>query len=127
MDTWGLTQEYTGEPPYVKLYNEGMWRFCTLSSVAQRLMVLLVRQMTPAEFRMTLVMNATKKSILCQELDISPKTLVHTLRDLEQIGMIRFRARGLCEINPRMFGKGDWLFISKLRKTWPVCSEVEEP
>lgn len=114
------------EPDYIKLYQEGLWRLHTLHPSTQKVLMLLLQRATSAEFGMTIMLNSMAKSNLCQDLEMNGPFLNHRLHELEEIGMIRFKSRGLYEINPRMFGKGDWLFIHKLRKTWPECKEDED-
>lgn len=114
---------YVGEPDHIKVYGEGLWRVCTLTVPTQKLIITLLRQATSAECGMMVMLNATVKSNLCKDLGMDGPSLNHKLRELEEIGMIRLRTRNLYEINPRMFGKGDWLFIQRLIKTWPPCQE----
>ena len=116
---------YVGEPDHIKVYGEGMWRVCTLTVPAQKLIITLLRQATSAECGMTVVLNATVKVNLCRDLGLELSLLNHKIKELEEIGMIRLKTRNLYEINPRMFGKGDWMFIQRLIKTWPPCREDE--
>ena len=126
MDTWELTPSYSGEPYHVKIYLEGIWRFCTLSSPTQKMMLVLLQRATSAECGMMVVLNPLTRSILRNDLEFKPQAFQRSLKELEEVGMIRLKSRNLYEINPRMFGKGDWLFISRLTKTWPVCQESDK-
>ena len=116
----GVIQMYVGEPDHIKVYGEGMWRVCTLTIPAQKLIITLLRQVTPAECGMRVMLNATAKSNLCKDLGMELSLLNHKLKELEEIGMIRLKTRNLYEINPWLFGKGDWIYVSRLRKTWEV-------
>lgn len=125
MGMLGVIQMYLGEPEHIKLYGEGIWRLCTLSVSAQKLMLTLLRRATSADCGMTVLLNSLVKSTICDDLEFKRQMLRHKLKELKDVGMIRLKSRNLYEINPRMFGKGDWIFISRLTKTWPECQESD--
>ena len=109
------------EPDHIKVYWEGLWRLCTLSHFTQKILITILRRMTSAECGMTVLMNASVKVTLCKQLEITGVVLNAKLKELKEIGMIRLRTRNLYEVNPHMFGKGDWVFIKRLQKTWVSC------
>lgn len=114
------------EPDNIELYPEGLWRLYTLPPSTQKMLMMLLQRATSAECGMMIMLNSMVKSNLCRDLEVNGPLFNQRLRELEEIGMIRFKSRNLYEINPYMFGKGDWFFIYKLRKTWPECKDGED-
>lgn len=108
------------EPDHIKIYAGGLERIQNLPPNLRGLLFEMLSRATPAECGLTVLMISTIKVQLSKNLGVTGAALNLQLRELEELELIRLKTRNLYEINPWLFGKGDWMYVSCLRKTWEV-------
>ena len=106
------------EPEYIKLYIQTIDTLNLTSSMLNVLMALL-RRAKPAddpECGMCVILVSHYKRQICNEVGLpNISSLDNILHKLTSTGLIIRIATGVYQINPFIFGKGDWKDISKLR------------
>ncbi len=100
------------EPDFVKLYLEDVARINNVPSWADSILYQLLRQMN---YRNEIVLNATVKKRIGEELDLSMKTINNALGLLVKKQILFREGIGVYIGNPMLFGKGEWKDIRELR------------
>ena len=115
------TLEFSKEPAYVKLYfdclgvyikNEGL-----TSSLNEMLIEVLKRSSYAEEGQIVHLDKFTKEQV-CKATGKSMERMKQAIRTWEKNGILTRVNRGVYEVNPFIFGKGDWRNIAKLRATF---------
>lgn len=100
------------EPDFVKLYLEDVARLNNVPSWADSILYQLLRLMN---YRNEIVLNATVKKRIGDELEVSMKTINNALGLLVKKQILFRDGVGVYVGNPMLFGKGEWKDIRELR------------
>lgn len=106
------------EPDYVKLYVKAWCAFRDVRNVNMSLLTALLPYMSYAKDGQKIFLNSMLKREIAKELGWSEKTAIQRfdveLTRLKKANVVRPIGRGSYQINPELFGKGEWKDISKL-------------
>lgn len=110
--SWGT------EPSYIKLYLQDVLYLSDMPKHHEKILFELLKRATYAGEKdgMQIALNASVKKRIAAELGIQNiRSINNALSDLVK-GKILYRVdTGLYNLNPYLFGKGDWQDISRLR------------
>ena len=113
--------QFDREPNYIKLYldclgvvfgNDG------LSSGITGLLVEVLKQASYAEGGQHVVLNSYNKAIICKNTGKTLRALEKAVQVWTENNVLKRVARGTYQINPWLFGKGEWRDIKNLRATF---------
>ena len=113
--------QFDREPNYVKLYldclgvalgNNG------LGSGINELFVEVLKLASYAEGGQHVVLNSYNKAIICKNTGKTLRRLDMAIRTWTENNVLKRVARGTYQINPWLFGKGEWRDIRSLRATF---------
>lgn len=106
------------EPDYVKLYVKAWCAFRDVHDVNMSLLTALLPYMSYANEGQIVYLNSVLKRQIGKSIGWSEKTIIKRfdveLNRLKKANVVRRIARGTYQINPELFGKGEWKDISKL-------------
>jgi hypothetical protein len=102
------------EPDYVKLYLADVGMLSGLPGATNPILHELLKLM---DYKNRIVLNASVKREMAEELDISVKTIDNALGSLLKQNVLIRKDIGLFFGNPQLFGKGEWKNIRELRLT----------
>ena len=104
------------EPEHVKIYAPAIAPINSLIASHRRVLYSLLSMASLAKNRMRVVITASVKRMMCQELGIkNPQTIANALSQMTKAGILIRIETGVYMLNPFLFGKGDWKDIEKLR------------
>ena len=103
------------EPAFVKLYIDDLSAILRIPDGPKSLIWLLVRQMT---YDGIIPVTAGTRRRMSEELGIKETTFRNYLSKLTHSDVLKRVERGEYELNPNLFGKGDWASIYQRRKSW---------
>lgn len=113
--------QFDREPNYIKLYfdclgvvlgNDG------LNTCFNDMLVEVLALGSYANDGQHVVLNAYNKKIVCERTGKSIRRLEQAIKTWSDNGVLKRVARGTYQINPWIFGKGEWRDISTLRATF---------
>lgn len=110
--------KWDSEPPYVKLYIQDIMYLSNLSGRLVPLVMALLKRLTfaNAENPMCVVLvPMVKQEILKETGWSSVGSLDNALQELVKGNIIKRIGRGVYQMNPHLFGRGDWKDISRIR------------
>ena len=113
---------YGAEPAYVKLYLDCLCDLKGLSKSLNPILIELLKHMSYAgkdeEFGGQLIyLNSVLKRNICKVVKRSMIRLDQALGDFCKAQILKRVARGTYQVNPYLFGKGDWKDIKNIRAT----------
>lgn len=110
---------WESEPPYVKLYLDTVLYLKDLPKGYSGILYQLLRRMHYAGDAdgHCIVINAAVKRRIGDELGVSTSRIDNVLSDLVKGDLLKRLDRGLYQVNPYLFGYGEWQDIAKLRLT----------
>ena len=119
------TIQFTPEPDYIKLYLDCLGVFTDNAGLDKSLNDMLLetlRYMSYADEEQIVYLNSAIKARICEKTgkSLARYNQALTLWTKEQV-LIRV-ARGAYQVNPWIFGKGDWRDIEHLRATFSFNS-----
>lgn len=103
------------EPDYIKLYVCEIGRLHGLQA-GHRDILLYVASMVGYDG--TVVLNPRRKGQIAITLKISLKSIDNALSEFVKTGLLVRLSRGDFELNPFLFGKGDWKSIRERRESF---------
>lgn len=115
------TLEFSKEPAYVKLYfdclgvyikNEG------LTSSLNDMLIEVLKRSTYAEEGQMVYLNTFTKEQVCKATGKSMERMKQAIRIWVKNKILVRVARGVYQVNPYIFGKGEWRNIANLRATF---------
>lgn len=119
LQEWSVPRE---EPDYVKLYLNAVLEFNSISSANTPLLMELMKYMTYADDvekgGQMIFLNSTLKKFICQKLDIKDVTFRTNIKKLCEGKILRKYDTNTYQVNPFIFGKGDWQSIKNLRASF---------
>lgn len=113
--------QFDKEPNYIKLYfdclgivldNEG------LNTCFNDMLVEVLALGSYANEGQHVVLNAYNKKIVCERTGKGSRRLEQAIKAWTDNGVLKRVARGTYQINPWIFGKGEWRDIRSLRATF---------
>ena len=112
------TLSWGAEPSYIKLYLQDILYLSDMPKHHEKILFELLKRATYAGEKdgMQIALNASVKKRIATELGIQNiRSINNALSDLVK-GKVLYRVdTGLYNLNPYLFGKGDWQDISRLR------------
>ena len=115
-----ITKQYASEPPYIKLYLHDILFLSDLPKTHDKILLSLLRKATwaSAEYGMVVTLSAGMKRIMAKELDFkNVRTVNNALSDFVKADILKRLETGVYQLNPYLFGRGDWQDIENLRMT----------
>ena len=112
------TFSYGQEPAFIKLYLQDVLYLADLPRGHENLLYELLRRTTYAgtEDGMQVTLSAGAKRLIAQKLGIkSTHTIDNILSDLVKGNILTRIEMGVYQLNPYLFGKGEWQDIQELR------------
>lgn len=110
------------EPNYIKVYIDAMSYFITAEEQGMETSLLfeMAKRMTYANDAAPnqVAMYGMIKESIAKQLDTSLGTIDNTLVKLCKKDLIRRIGRGVYELNPIIFAKGNWSSIRKIQMEW---------
>jgi len=100
------------EPPYIKVYIQDISRLYGMTPSAGGLLYELASRMS---YDGTVCIVSCILQSICEKLKIKPQTFRNLLDKFLKNGILCRVGRGVFELNPDLFAKGDWVDISKRR------------
>ena len=115
-----ITKQYAGEPPYVKVYLHDILYLSDLPKTHDKVLLALLKRSTwaNADLGMVVTLSAGMKRLMLSELGFkSVRTINNALSDFVKAEILNRLETGVYQLNPYLFGKGDWQDIANLRMT----------
>ena len=111
------TSRIPQEPPFIKVYLDYIMFLNDLSRKHSAVLMCLILHMSyaDAEAGQTIFVNAAMKKRIADKLDTTIGCLNNSLTALVRCGVLFRIARGTYQVNPFIFGRGDWRDIELLR------------
>ena len=113
-----LVKSYCNEPPYIKLYLHDILYLSDLPKTHDKILLSLLKKSTWAnsEYGMIVTLSAGMKRIMANELDFkNVRTINNALSDFVKADILKRLETGVYQLNPYLFGRGDWQDIENLR------------
>lgn len=106
------------EPPYIKLYMRDVSYMRDMPNGLMKVVYSLTRYANVTDQGLQILLPSGLKNKLSEELGINRKSFNNALTKLCKGKIIRRIDTGVYELNPYLFGKGEWKDIEKIRATW---------
>lgn len=119
-----ITQIKKGvEPNYIKLYINTLLAFKDLPSTLNPLLIEFLKYMSYADVTeedggQVIYVNIDMKKRIATKLKITLESVNKGLQRLTNNGVFKRIGTGTYQVNPHMFGKGEWKDISAIRATF---------
>lgn len=115
------------EPSFIKLYINTLLAFKDLPKTLNPLLLELLNYMgyadpTANNGGQLIIINAYIKQQIIKKLDMKKNTIEKSLTSLTKSGILKRVGMGTYQVNPNMFGKGDWNDIKAIRATFDFNS-----
>lgn len=105
------------EPAFVKLYIDDLGRLLDMPPGPTNLMHALAMRM---DYEGMITLNKAIKDRMAKQIGIKESSLRNYLTALVKADVVRIVDRGLYELNPHYFAKGDWADIRKRRDNFKL-------
>lgn len=118
--TENVTKQFASEPPYIKLYLHDILFLSDLPKTHDKILLALLKRSTWAnsEYGMVVTLSAGMKRLMLKELGFkNARTINNALTDFVKADILHRLETGVYQLNPYLFGKGDWQDIANLRMT----------
>ena len=109
--------KFPSEPAFVKLYIEDLGRLLDMPPGPTNLIYELARRM---DYEGMITLNKAIKTRMAEHIGIKESSLRNYLTALVKADVVRIVDRGLYELNPHYFAKGDWSDIRKRRENFKL-------
>lgn len=118
----------TKEPDFVKLYLDCVLLLKGLQKGLNPILIELVKYMSYADINsvgggQVIFMNKALKETVAAKLNVSLKRIEQAISQLVKAGIFKRIAVGTYQVNPNIFGKGDWVDIKNIRATFDFYSK----
>lgn len=124
------------EPNYVKLYINTLLAFKELPSTMNALLVELLSYMTYANGEadsggQLIIISGYVKQQIAAKLNFKLNTVEHNITRLIKSGILKRLGSSTYQVNPYMFGKGEWKDIKAIQATFnfntgEIKAEIEK-
>lgn len=111
----------TAEPAYVKLYIDDILYMADIPKALSPLVYELAKRASYAneEDGMCVSLTAYVKDKICETCNWANKRIMNNyLTKLAKADIIKRLGQGTYQLNPYLFGRGEWKDIEKIRMTW---------
>lgn len=108
------------EPPYIKLYLQDILYLSDLPKTHDKVLIALLKSATwaSAELGMVVTLSAGLKRLMAQRLQLkNPRSINNVITDFVKADILKRIETGVYQLNPYLFGRGDWADIAELRTT----------
>lgn len=123
------TVQFEAEPNYIKLYLDCLGVFsgnAGLSVSLNEIFIEILKLVSYADEDQLVTVNAFVKQRIAERTGRSVRRIEQALQ-LWIDNKVLFRvARGTYQLNPYLFGKGDWRDVKKLRASLDFCNRIME-
>lgn len=110
-----VTYSIESEPPYVKMYLDTVLYLSDLPKSYNPVLSAILMRMPWANQCQDIAINSGVKRRIAKELGISVSRINNALTDFVK-GKLLYRVdTGVYQVNPNIFGRGEWADIKKLR------------
>lgn len=103
------------EPPYVKLYLGGLEELSRMKPYCWHVLFWMLGRMPYAGHEQQFEFGTAGRKKAGEELGMSVGRINHVVSELVAAGALFRVDRGLYQLNPMIFGRGEWKEIAKLR------------
>lgn len=103
------------EPNYIKLYLDTLLTFKDLSRSLNPILLEFLNHMSYANDEQLIFVNAYMKKNIGEKLNLTVKRIDQALSDFVKSNIFKRVARGTYQVNPHLFGRGEWKDIKKIR------------
>ena len=105
------------EPPYVKLYLDTILYLKDIPKGYNPVLLAILQRIPWANQNQEIAINAHIKRGIAKELKCSYSTVEHAMTDFVRGEVLQRVGLGTYQVNPHLFGRGEWKDIAKLRLT----------
>lgn len=118
----------TKEPDFVKLYLDCVLLLKGLQKGLNPILIEFVKYMSYADINsigggQVIFMNKALKETVAAKLNVSLKRIEQAITQFVKAGIFKRIAVGTYQVNPNIFGKGDWVDIKNIRATFDFSSK----
>lgn len=113
------------EPFYVKTYIDGIEKLYSMRPYCWPVLIWMLRRMPYASEDQRFEFGLPMRKKAASELGMSLGRVNHAVTDLVEAGAVLRVDRGLYQLNPMIFGRGEWKEISRLRDCLPEKQKNE--
>lgn len=104
------------EPAYVKMYMDGIETLYNMRPYCWPVLIWMVKRMSYSNEGQCFEFGAPMRRRAGEELGVSVERVNHAVSDLVKTGAVLRIERGLYQLSPVIFGRGEWKEIAKLRE-----------
>lgn len=105
------------EPPYVKIYLDSLGLLREVPLYCWPVLLWLLQKAPYATQDPYFEIGSPTRAYIAEETGVKISSVNHAVADLVKHGAILRARRGLYQLNPQFFGRGEWKEIAKLRET----------
>jgi len=109
------TYSVGNEPPYVKMYLDTILYLKDLPKGYNPILLSILKRLPWANQEQGIAINASVKRMMAKEIGCSVTRIDHALTDFVKGELLYRIDKGLYNVNPMLFGRGEWADIAKLR------------
>lgn len=123
------TVQFAPEPNYVKLYLDCLGVFSGNAGLAVNLngiFLEVLKLVSYADDDQLIVLNRYIKKRIADKVGLSPRRIEQALGIWVENKVLIRVARGIYQLNPYLFGKGDWRDVESLRASMDFVKGVME-
>lgn len=106
------TLNWGKEPNYIKLYLDNILYLKDLPSGLNTVLLAFLKRMS---YDNQIVLNAGIKRIIAKETELSVSSINNAITKFVKGDILKRIETGVYQVNPHLFGKGDWVDIAKIR------------
>lgn len=104
------------EPPYVKVYLGDLASLRTLPLYCWPVLLWLLQKAAYATQAPCFEIGSPTRAYIAEEIGVKASSVNHAVADLVKHGALLRVRRGLYQLNPQFFGRGEWKDIVQLRE-----------
>jgi hypothetical protein len=105
------------EPPYIKMYLDTVLYLKDIPKGYNSVLLSILKRIPWANQNQEIAINAHIKRGIASELQCSYSTVEHAITDFVKGEVLLRVGTGTYQVNPHLFGRGEWKDIGKLRLT----------
>lgn len=111
------------EPQFIKLYIDSLFTFKGLSKSLNPILLALIQYMTYASSKdmnggQIIYLNRHLKEKIAEQVNKGVPRVEQALTQFVKAGIFNRIATGTYQVNPSLFGKGEWKEIKNIRATY---------
>ncbi|MEE1250945.1 MAG: replication/maintenance protein RepL, partial [Lachnospiraceae bacterium] len=119
----------TKEPDYVKLYLDCVLILKGLQKGLNPILIEFVKYMNYADINgfgggQVIFVNKTLKETIANSLNVSLKRIEQAITQFVKAGIFKRISVGTYQVNPNIFGKGEWKDIKNIRATFDFANKA---